>query len=303
MGVIGRMLLLSAVAAAAQTGTVAGHVFCADTQTPCRFANVVLQGAPAVKNGSVVSGSSGGFGGSFSGQTDLEGAFQISGVAPGDYYILGRLQGYISAYDLAVSEFPNDATMKAQALEAGLSRISVEANQTTVANLTLARGASLSGTAQFDDGGVASGLAVHLFRKNTAGKWIAYVNSAGASRMSPLGFASRTDDRGHFYEPGLAPGTYTFAVTLPEVRLVPSGITGRQTLNVRASNGDALEVFDGNTYRLREAAAVELRAGEDRVGADITVPTHGLHTLRGYVSAGTAGSGRHARKHPAAGPR
>lgn len=280
------LLWSTTIIAAAQTGGVAGHVFCADTQTPCRFASVVLQDAPAVKGGGTGAGSRGS---SYSAQTDLDGAFQMRNVLPGDYYILARLAGYVSPYDLANSEYPDDSALRTQALEVALTRIKVEANQTAVADLTLSRGAALRGTARFDDGGVASGVALHLFRKNAGGKWLPYSNGAGSGRLSTLGFASRTNDRGAFYEPGLPPGTYTVAVTLPEVRLLPTGISGRQTLDVRASSGDALEVYRGDVFRLRDAAPVTLREGEERDGLDITIPTHGLHTLRGVVSAAAEG--------------
>jgi hypothetical protein len=46
----------------------------------------------------------------------------MSGVVPGEYYALGKLQGYLSAYDLAVSMYSGDSSLSAQALEIALWR-------------------------------------------------------------------------------------------------------------------------------------------------------------------------------------
>ena len=46
----------------------------------------------------------------------------MSGVVPAECYALGKLQGYLSAYDLAVSMYSGDSSLSAQALEIALWR-------------------------------------------------------------------------------------------------------------------------------------------------------------------------------------
>ena len=280
----GTGLLWMAVAAAgawAQAGSVAGHVFCADTGTPCRFASVALEEAPPLTSGAapdLQSGSSV----SSAGTTDLDGAFQISGVTPGDYYVTARLAGYVSAYDLANSEYPDDSGRRREALEAALVRVTVESNQTAVATVSLTRGANLGGTVRFDDGGVANNVPVRLFEKDATGKWQPAGNAAGGARVGAAG-VTRTDDRGRFHASGLAPGSYTIAVQLPEARLPANAVAGRGP--ARPGSVGGLQIFNGNVYRLRDAAVIAVRAGENLDAVDITIPTHGLHTLRGVVNA------------------
>jgi len=101
-------------------GTVSGHLYCADSQTPCRFASVIIQSAPPIRDGKPVASDAPSH--SYSSATDIDGAYQMSGVVPAEYYALGKLQGYLSAYDLAVSMYSGDSSSSAQALEIALWR-------------------------------------------------------------------------------------------------------------------------------------------------------------------------------------
>jgi hypothetical protein len=111
---------------------------------------------------------------SYSAATDIDGEFLIPNVVPGDYYILGRLPGYVSPFDLAASEFQSDSPESSQAIEAALIKINVASAQTTISNLSLARGASLTGTVHYDDGGLAVNVSVSIYRKDSSGKWKVY---------------------------------------------------------------------------------------------------------------------------------
>jgi hypothetical protein len=209
-------------------------------------------------------------------------------LAAGEYYIVARLAGYLSAYDLVANELKSESPA-AQALDIALPRITVTTGRLTVANLTLARGASLGGTIRYDDGGLAINVPVRLFRKDSAGKWQPYINGAGDSDLAPLGFAPHTDDRGRFYEPALPPGSYIVQASLPQSQLLPAAIYGRQSLNVKMTTGDALNIYSGNKFRLSEATSIELKNGEDRADADITLPTANLRSLVGLVTAAVTG--------------
>jgi hypothetical protein len=274
---------ISAQVSTTAQGTVTGHIYCADSRTPCRFATVTIQSVPSTKSSNPASPAQQSH--SFGAATDIEGVFQIRGVIPGEYYILSRLPGYLSPYDLATNEFQGDSSLEHRALDIALTRISVEPDQTTTSNLTLSRGASLEGTVRYDDSGVAINATVNIYRRDGAGRWNLYKNRAGISNLAPLGFSPHTDDRGHFYEPGLPPGLYIVEAALPEATTIPTTILSAQALNVSITKGDALRVYSGNKYRLRDAIPIELHEGEDRSNIDINIPTNGLHSLHGLVTA------------------
>jgi hypothetical protein len=278
---------LFAQSSSTANGAVSGHVYCSDTHTPCRLANVAIQTAPPAKTAQTPSPAQQSH--AYSTSTGMDGSFHISGVAPGDYYILSHCAGYLSPYDLVASEFQDDSALTPQALDIALTRITVEPGHTTTSDQTLSRGATLGGTVKYDDGGFAIAVAIHLFRKDGSGKWQPYANSAGDSTLEVLGFSSHTDDRGRFYAPGLAPGMYLVEATLPEFVGLPVSITDTTSMAITSTSGDALQVFNGDKYRLRDAPPIELREGEDRSDIDIILPTNGLHSIHGSVTAKSDG--------------
>src|ERR1700751_1201789 len=94
--------LLSQQTTVAETprGSVVGQVYCADTNAPARFANVVLEPE------SVIRGSGVDWPPRDTAQTDrgdtttaisaaLDGSFRFEGVKPGRYYLIASLPGYI----------------------------------------------------------------------------------------------------------------------------------------------------------------------------------------------------------------
>lgn len=289
-----RLLLLAIVTLSSSTvvaqtpnGNIAGHVFCNDSHTPCRFASVTIETAPPAANPASKPAPTH----AYSTTTDLDGAFQINKVVPGDYYILGRLSGYLTPYDLARNDFHSDPALAAKAVDLALERVTVAPAQTSNVNLTLFRGSSLSGTVRYDDGGLAINISVKLYRKDDKGIWQSFANRSGDGPLASLFSAQITDDRGQFYEPALPPGIYTIEARLPEVATPAASILGPSELTVKLTGGDALRVFNGNKYRLNQAIPINIKEGEDRSGIEITLPTSGLHTVEGVVSttSGTQG--------------
>jgi hypothetical protein len=264
------------------TGSLSGQVICSDTRTPCRFASVTIQSlSSALESASKEHATPV----SFSTSTNLGGFYSISGVPPGDYYVIGRLAGYTNPYDLLTTELGGDLALSRTALDAALPTVHVGANQTTRSNLVLSRGASLSGVVRYDDGAVAIALAVHLWRKDHGGIWKPYRNGSGSDQLAPLFSAMHTDERGRYFAPGLPPGQYLIEADLPETSIIPSTITGRQSLNISIKRGDALKMFSGDKYRLREAASYDLHEGDSLSVDDITIPTVGLSSIEGVVTA------------------
>ena len=268
-------------AGAQEVGNVAGHVTCADSRTPCRFASVTIQSAPA-KNTS--SGAAQEKTHSYAADTGLDGAYAIKDVAPGEYYIQAVQAGYLSPYDLAGNETAGDPSLAAKAAEIVLQRFSVAAGQTATVNVLLSRGASLSGTVRYEDGGFAIGVSIDLMRKDGAGKWQPYRLTNGLGDLARLGFGPKTDDKGRFYAPGLPPGTYAVQMSLPSTAMLLETIAGTQSLGIKVTQGGALRVFYGDVYRLKDAKTIELHESEQRTEIDIDVPTSGMYTVKGLVT-------------------
>jgi hypothetical protein len=130
---------------------------------------------------------------------------------------------------------------------------------------------------------------VRLYRRDGTGKWQPYLNRSADPTMAPLGLGTHTDSRGRFTEFGLPQGIYCVEIMLPEASSASDTITGHPSVTFRLTTGDALRVYNGDKFRLRDAAPLELTEGEDRSGIDITVPTHSLYSLHGVVLAKSDG--------------
>lgn len=215
--------------------------------------------------------------GSYSASTGLDGGFQIDSVDPGDYYVTVYLAGYLDPSGLAYGEAQGGGSLSHQELAKQLNRITVSPGLTTTSNLIVSRGASLGGTVRFDDGGVASTVAIYLYQKDGTGKWNPY-GGMFLGRTSPS--STTTNDRGRWYFSGLPSGSYIIEASLPQ----PINISGLG-IGLSSKGSDSLQVFNGDKYRLKEAPAVELSDGEDRPDIDIDIPTTGLNTLQGFVTA------------------
>jgi Carboxypeptidase regulatory-like domain len=263
--------------------TVSGHVYCADTNSPARMATVVLQPAKAIdgfKPGDSIATTSSGV------QTLLDGSFVLSNVAPGTYYVVANLPGYLSPLSSLMS-VPADATQAheikpdgaAPTIPASVPKVTVQANQPASVNISLERGASVSGAVLFDDGSPASGLSVAVYvpRKDT---WVPLPSTP----FENVNHSATTDDQGHYRISGLPPGEYIVEVELALTRSTfhSDGYGGS---GQSASLIFSLPVYSGNKVRPRDAARFSLKPGEERRGEDIDIPISKLHTVRGSILA------------------
>lgn len=267
-------------------GSVFGHVFCSDSHTPCRFASVLIESTPAPTSQSSAAASQERH--SYTATTDMDGAFTISHVVPGEYYAQARLPGYLSPSDLVTSELTPGARDFAKAVDTALIRCSVDDHQPALLNLSLTRGASISGTVSFGDGAPAIGMEVRLYRRDSAGVWKHY-STTGRGPEEIMSETEHTDDRGRFYRASLAPGAYAIDVGLPQLSVISKSITGSEGEEVTYTEQNALHVYSGDKFTLREARAIKLTEGEQRTDGDVSIPIAGLRTLEGTVSSKSAG--------------
>jgi hypothetical protein len=261
---LGFLLLLSILAGATaargqsgDSGSVSGHVYCADTQKPARFASVHLRMAAP---GSLTSGRRFGQGTSFA-TTGADGSFSVSNLEPGDYLVDASLPGYLRPLrGLDGDDISQMSQAEQDRLRASLTRITVLPNQTVAATVTIYRGGVLSGVISFDDGSPAPGVPVMAQSADPDASTGAQ-NSDTDSRH--LAYSAQTDDRGEFRVVGVPSGVYT----------------------LKAWPRSDFPTFLGNTVATSHAKKIALKQAEERTGLDIQIPVVGLHHVSGSVVA------------------
>jgi hypothetical protein len=261
------------------TGSVTGHVTCADTNTPARLAGVVLR--PVVSKISA-SGPDHAVEARLV-HSLLDGSFAVTGVGPGAYYVLASMPGYISpltALGVSNDELlePTDELLKRVAERVPI--VTVEANASASINISLERGASVSGTILFDDGSPAPGIRIHLVeRKN--GKWGAVQTTAGDNMTTS---SAVSDDRGNYRMSGLPP--VKEALVQADLN-VSSGILQfrKDGFGTGSWPTFTLSFFSGAVLRTKDAKPFSLTTGEERPGEDIVLPLAKLHKVQGALVA------------------
>ena len=146
----------------AATGTVTGHVYCADTNAPARMASVMLEPVRVVDEAGTSAEGSHTQVTMTAVETGLDGGFAIPEVTPGVYYIIAYKAGYLSplaTFSSDVLSHPSAEDRKR--IAAAVPKITVEAGLPASVDLRLERGAAISGTILFDDGSPAADLVVH----------------------------------------------------------------------------------------------------------------------------------------------
>jgi hypothetical protein len=278
---------------AAPTATVTGHVYLDDTKGPSRKATVYLEPAATLQSDAPPNRSGGQDKGTVTAsvETQFDGSYSFTHVAPGSYYVLATCLGYISpfaALSLAQGRSgygewtplgPEQMTAKNRILES-LPRLDVQAGAPASADVVLERGGAVSGTIRYDDGGPASGLEVKvLARLATQGKeiWAAVPSEPHSLGMTP------TDDRGSYRISGLPTGKYLIEAKLEFANT--KTYLSASVLSVSSSNEHAARLFlySGNTPHEKDAAIFTLQAREERTGEDIVIPMSKLHTIKGTI--------------------
>jgi hypothetical protein len=313
------LLLLALRLPAQQTpyvvgSTVSGHVFCADTNAPARFAKVLLKStAPSHAGDDTMKSitdsmtkASGKSGTPAKPQTDdqkkalaaarkrgdqmtdmlnsstvgLDGSYSFAGVKPGTYYVHAIFTGYIDPFSRFSDEDLASTDPAVRARLAQIATVTVTGTDSAHADLRLERGAAVSGRILYDDGSPAVGWTLTVIKPKSTED----LSEAAAADMSTalalmgIGQPSKTDDRGHFRIAGLATGEYALHASL-----VASG-TGISASNMGdGGSGINLAVYSGDTFNRVDAKAIKLAAGDEFSGADISIPSHKLHNITGHV--------------------
>ena len=223
-------------------------------------------------------------------ETLPDGSFAIPHVAPGMYYAIASAPGYISpmaALGLTSEQLSRPDKAVKEQIAQNVPRVTVQANLPAVVDLTLQRGAAVSGTVLYDDGTPAAGLRVHLLVQHKDGqkqKWVE-PRSGPVQEWTSAGFT--TDDRGMYRMAGLPARVYLVSVDLSVKQtgfdLSPNGFGSANVSEFK------IPVYSGSKLRARDAVPFTLKLGEERPGEDITVPLAKLHSVAGSLTAARDG--------------
>ncbi|MGO4211421.1 hypothetical protein AB4Y89_07595 [Terriglobus sp. 2YAB30_2] len=257
------------------SGSVTGHIFCADTHAPARFARVSLVRLRDTENlerqiGVMFSS----FGGPAT--TDMEGAFAIPHVAPGTYALQVDLAGYLDPTSVVDMQDWMKPDPQVQAnLRSALPTVTIRGAETASLDASLERGATLSGKVLFDDGSVASGIAMQLMDAP------AVVGPGGSTARHRAGLHRSyfTDDQGNFRISSIPPGDYVAAAAIQIQRMVPLS-TGRSAFQ---NVGSSQTIYAPGSFRKKNANIIKVSGTDEKSGITITIPTRGMHFVAGTV--------------------
>jgi hypothetical protein len=277
---------------AAGTGTVTGHVICGDTQRPARFATVVLFGVPAEvtarpkanpdasdeeQMAAMVTALQGiGKTNMVQVETGTDGVYVATDVAPGDYYVFGAAAGYISPLNKVQAAFAGGADLKKPL--PGVPIVHVAAEHQSLAEVTMERGAAISGVIAWDDGSPLTGAIFTATPVKGEAKPPAQFNMlAMASVLSSL---SISDDLGHYRISGLPEGDYIVQAS------IKAG--GQSGLGTSMNLSKMMAVTPLIVYApaaFHKAEPITLHAGEDMRDQTMTLKLGGLHSVSGKVAS------------------
>lgn len=282
------------------SGTVTGHVTCSDTQKPARFASVMLFGlptavtAPPAKLGDdadeaqVMAAMKAGMAALSNTnwvqtQTDVEGAFKASGVAPGDYYIFASVPGYVQPMNVVKAAIAAGADPKKPL--PGVPMVHVAAERESLADVSIDRGAAITGKVVWEDGAPVPKAIVMVVEAKGETKLPPQYSMIAVGSVGAGGLLAIADDLGQFRIAGLAPGDYIVKASL-QTKSQLSMQKGKMNFNLgQAVAEKPLTIFAPAAFHQSGAKALTLTAGQSVDGEEITINLTGLHSVSGRITS------------------
>lgn len=266
--VLGSAQLTPQRSVATPQARITGHVTLSDTHGPARNAVIVLTS---------LDGQNRDFQ-----RVGLDGTYLFEHVVPDEYVLIPYLDGYLSAFD-KFTRSPVDATLSElfARLVAAQGSVKVAGEDTQTFDISLERGAIVSGRVTYSDGSPAIQVSIEL--QNTA-----YPSPRAGSPQLQLGDISRsefvhrdseTDDQGRFRIAGIPPGNYRIAA----VQLPKAPTMANETIVLSILG--AVRFYTNSTVHSRMARTYSLAAGQELTDLDIHIPLGGFYSVRGKVVA------------------
>jgi hypothetical protein len=271
-------------AAPQSPGSVTGHVYCADTNRPARLARVTIE--PVEDLNPVIVDAKGNILRTSTPtatltETGMDGGYSFENVAPGQYYVVAELPGYLSPVtEFTSEEFRLPTEKDERRFRETLQRVTVFSGQTARMDFRLERGGAIEGRVLYNDGSAVTGATILVLRKDETLGWTPVPDMA----LDRFQSAPTTDDRGRYRVAMLAPGDYVVAVVIQHVRMISGGAAFAAQTIPRDEPGGT-RIYLGDATSRADAKPVTLHRAEEYSGADITVPTQKLHTVSGTVVA------------------
>jgi hypothetical protein len=262
-----------------QTGTIEGHVICGDTRSPARLATVFIIPIPTFD----ASGNSTHpkvNGGDIT-KTNLDGNYTLPKIAPGDYFVLAELRGYLpTTTKLRWSELRDPTPDSIRKLAKLLPAVHIEPDKTAHADVVLQRGASISGKVIYDDGAPAIGILVRLDpAKDDPGNDHQIIGGITSS------WALVTDDRGRYRIDGLSDGEYVVETSMGAIAPGNNPLAmDYAPLPEKVYGEDWNTTYSEKTLHKKNAKVYKLASGEEMSDADIEIPLNGLYSISGAVT-------------------
>lgn len=302
--------------------TVSGHVFCADTNAPARFAKVLLESTGGgnigeefmrrlTDNVQKVAGKDGeaspptpdeplpedakkavaatkkgllslAFDMMTATTVGLDGAYSFSGVKPGTYYVRAIYAGYVDAYSEFSDEDFASTDTGVRARIARMPIVTVTGTDSVHAEVRLERGAAIGGRVLYEDGSPAVGWILSVIKPGDAASVTDVSTAQIAQALSIMG-ASQTTKTDDLGRYRIS-GLSAGKYVVMAALIAPSvGINARNIGD--GGSGITLMVYSGDTFSRADAKRIKVSAGEEIAGTDIKIPDHSLHNITGHVYA------------------
>ena len=229
---------------------------------------------------------------------DSEGAYTITGVPRGTYYLHVKAPGYVdSLAQFTQQDLTSADPSVRKRILAAVETITIGGNEHVREDLRLEHGAVLSGRLLYDDGSPAAGWTVTALLKRIAAQGPPPTILGIDLAQVPIGQKldrALTDDAGRFRIAGLPAGEYVLQATLLTAALdrqpfAPVASSSGSFLSIlggiSAMSALRLSVYSGGKIHLHDAETYTLRSGEERSSPDLIVPLGATHSIQGFLVA------------------
>ncbi len=259
------------------TGTVAGSVYCSDTNLPARRARVSLELESTDASGQEGWNGRNNF-------TDLDGRFAVANVPEGRYIVSVEFTGYMEySADQLNSVAVRLSSEARKELESHFTEVTVVANQTSNVTIRAERGTEIDGNVVYDDGSPAVDLRYSFEAKFGREEPL----STGPTFFSSPedGYGGTTDDHGHFRIRGVTPGVYNVEIAVPTTTFSEERISDRisQISQTFERYEGALHVYEDGSFQRSKSKGFEVKLGDREKDFNITIPLSSLRTISGQV--------------------